>query len=767
MFITLPLQRPFVGKSSTSPQWLQLLKFSALRLCLDTLWVEALRLCGPFRFVLLFEHSGAMVLATLSVMVHGSLGTPRIRGVTFLIIGIICITIFDHDVNHDGNVHPEGTHKSLFIHKTYELFSNMGLSDHKIGVLVLLAAMCLDAGFTTLSRDLVSSTGGAKRFHALSSMLCLSLLVPILLFMKLCRCWWLNTQTAPVFIDPNDFGSLSGHLSAKTSLLFFLVVCIGIAFVVDFYSTALVTNRIGSHRVAHLSKVSIVSLSFLMYFLWPSGLQFSTLPPSTQSGSSHPLILNHSLSVGALFATASILYASNLLNSTEAGQGPNVSSSGHFIGYSMAGLPLFAVGQTQMHALGVTNKLESFGLWYHVRSTLKGIMSDCSSRRIFIFLCLNLAFTFVELSYGVWTNSLGLISDGFHMLFDSAALVIGLYAAVASHWKPTRLFSYGFHSAEVLSGFVNALFLLVISGSVFVNALARIHRPPNIRTDRLMTVSVAGLFVNLVGVVALGHAHSHGDGAGHGHSHVACENHSHNYESSSLGKSQQMLAEDLVHWEKRDAYTHPPHSDTGGDANLRGVYLHVLADTLGSVGVIFSSYLVTTYGWNIADPICSMFLACAIGYSAAPLLHDTLRILTLRAPALDHTTTPEWIVQEVLDIDGVLAVYNPFVWSQAFHTTCVSLCARVDRDTCEQVILSRIQHIISTHCKNVRHLTIQVEKEVIQHSLQAISLKPTILLHFQKCEHPNLHTFYAGDSGDNSGLDRRFLTSETATVIPI
>ena len=54
------------------------------------------------------------------------------------------------------------------------------------------------------------------------------------------------------------------------------------------------------------------------------------------------------------------------------------------------------------------------------------------------------AFTFVELTYGVWTNSLGLISDGFHMLFDCSALVMGLYAAVMSRWKATRIFSYGF-----------------------------------------------------------------------------------------------------------------------------------------------------------------------------------------------------------------------------------------------------------------------------------------------------------------------------------
>ena len=53
------------------------------------------------------------------------------------------------------------------------------------------------------------------------------------------------------------------------------------------------------------------------------------------------------------------------------------------------------------------------------------------------------AFTFVELIYGVWTNSLGLISDGFHMLFDCSALVMGLYASVMSRWSATRIFSYG------------------------------------------------------------------------------------------------------------------------------------------------------------------------------------------------------------------------------------------------------------------------------------------------------------------------------------
>lgn len=82
-------------------------------------------------------------------------------------------------------------------------------------------------------------------------------------------------------------------------------------------------------------------------------------------------------------------------------------------------------------------------------------------------------------------------------------------------------------------------------------------------------------------------------------------------------------------------------------AIVAGVYLHVLADTLGSVGVIISSYFVTNYGWNIADPICSLFISGAIAYSAIPLVNDTLIVLALRAPAERNRASPERIVQKV------------------------------------------------------------------------------------------------------------------------
>lgn len=118
---------------------------------------------------------------------------------------------------------------------------------------------------------------------------------------------------------------------------------------------------------------------------------------------------------------------------TGASRGGNKAN---FIGYSSLGLPLYTRAGEHLSRTG-------HSVMALTRSLLQQVMADVGSRRIFYFLLLNLLFTGVELLYGVWTNSLGLISDGFHMLFDSSALIMGLYASVMSRWKPNRLFSFG------------------------------------------------------------------------------------------------------------------------------------------------------------------------------------------------------------------------------------------------------------------------------------------------------------------------------------
>jgi len=88
-------------------------------------------------------------------------------------------------------------------------------------------------------------------------------------------------------------------------------------------------------------------------------------------------------------------------------------------------------------------------------------------------------FTFVELVYGVWTNSLGLISDGFHMLFDCSALVMGLYAAVMSRWKATRIFSFGYVAIDYVNRFVFLIQVNVSSSVLYVyKSFQEIHFSP-------------------------------------------------------------------------------------------------------------------------------------------------------------------------------------------------------------------------------------------------------------------------------------------------
>ncbi|KAH7970616.1 hypothetical protein HPB49_012091 [Dermacentor silvarum] len=230
------------------------------------------------------------------------------------------------------------------------------------------------------------------------------------------------------------------------------------------------------------------------------------------------------------------------------------------------------------------------------------IFSDTASRNLFLFLILNLSFAFVELLYGVWTNSLGLISDSFHMFFDCTALLAGLAASVITKWRANERFSYGYVRAEVLAGFVNGLFLLFIAFFIFSEAVERAIEPPEVKHERLFIVSVLGFLVNLVGIFAFQHGHAHGG-----------------LEADCDSDKPQPAARSQI---------------------MQGVFLHILADTLGSVGVIVSAILMSQFGWLVADPICSMFIATLIGVSVLPLIRDSIYVLMQRTPKELDTVLP-------------------------------------------------------------------------------------------------------------------------------
>lgn len=226
---------------------------------------------------------------------------------------------------------------------------------------------------------------------------------------------------------------------------------------------------------------------------------------------------------------------------------------------------------------------------------------------------------FVEALYGYWSNSLGLISDSIHMCFDCTALAIGLYASYVSKLPLDSEHPYGYMRYEILSGFINSIFLIFVGIKIFIESIERIMEIPEIQSDMLILVSVLGLIVNMIGLMSF-HDLSHGE-----------------------------------------------------NNNLRGVFLHVLADTLGSVGVIISSILIKAYDWHISDPICSLIISTLILLSVTELLGSTVHVLM----EMDVEHKGKKIGKKISAIEGIVEVEQVYYWKIAGKLSAAMVMAKL------------------------------------------------------------------------------------------
>lgn len=643
----LLIQKPFSsGRALSGNQWFSVFRHALVNSMLTLSVLFGLTLCGPLRTVLLTQNSDVVVIVALQALFTSAGGHSKFRGAVCIVLGVLSLLLFDFDDSQAAPTeHPEGQQHHGISHAFYYIVSWLGVADHKGGVLLLTVTMCLQTGFRTLSRTLSIDIGGAKRLNALSSLLSTIALAPVVVLLQFLiteqsSSWW-------TFFIPLLFSG--------TAL-----------FVLDYYVESVCSLKLELPHTAKLGSLTIFSASLLLACFW--GARVSDIPTHW----SNVLPAEHSLSGGLIFAWIMFIFATIILTAPD-----TKGSTATLVGYSSKGDPLYHFNGDALQRQ-ISQPLVSV-----VKQGLSQIMKESDSRRIFYFLCVNLIFTFVELLYGMWTNSLGLISDGFHMLFDCSALVMGLAAALLARRTASKTFPYGYGRVEVLSGFVNGIFLVVIAFMVFSEAVARIFDPPKVTTERLLTVSVAGLVVNLFGIVVFRHAHSHG---GHGHSHGHGSGHSH-------------------------AHGHGHSHSHGGasNANLQGVFLHILADTLGSVGVIVSSFLIDQFGLLIADPICSMFIAVLIFISVLPLLKHSSCILVLKTPmGLDdkHLSSA---LNKVLKVEGVLSYSKEHFWSHTDDVKVGTIHVQVSRDMSSHKILNKVNSIFKE--LGFHHFTVQVEKE--------------------------------------------------------
>ncbi len=276
-----------------------------------------------------------------------------------------------------------------------------------------------------------------------------------------------------------------------------------------------------------------------------------------------------------------------------------------------------------------------------------------STRYIGISLGITIFFFIIELIGGILTNSLALLTDAWHMLNDVFALVFALTAA----WLALRPISvrrtYGYYRAEILAAFLNGIFLWVIVVFIFYEAIQRIQQPAEVQSLNMLVIAVLGLVAN--GLSAL-----------------------------TLSRSKE---ESL---------------------NVKGAFLHVVADTLGSIGAISAGVIMFFTRWYQTDPLISMIIGVLIFYSSGMLIRESLNVLLESVPS--HVDLGE-LENKILELEGVRGVHDLHVWCiTPTQTCCMSGHVVVKKGTNRKKLITTLIRVLKEEF-GVDHPTIQLEDE--------------------------------------------------------
>ena len=273
-------------------------------------------------------------------------------------------------------------------------------------------------------------------------------------------------------------------------------------------------------------------------------------------------------------------------------------------------------------------------------------------RRLAFVLGLTIAYMLAEGIGGFLTNSLALISDAGHMLTDIAALLLAMLALWFTARPVTHRKTYGYYRMEILAALANGVALVAISLILFYEALQRIHNPESVRGLEVMVIASGGLLVN--------------------------------------GISAWLL-----------------HSGSEENLNMRGAFLHVLSDALGSIGAIIAGALIWRKGLLIADPVVSLLMCVLIIYSSWQLIRDAVNVLLEGTPS--HIDIPA-LIGAMQKVDNVCEVHDLHVWSISSGKDALSAHVKIDAGSSHKSVLSELQERLRSDF-NIGHLTIQIETQ--------------------------------------------------------
>ena len=260
------------------------------------------------------------------------------------------------------------------------------------------------------------------------------------------------------------------------------------------------------------------------------------------------------------------------------------------------------------------------------------------------------AFMLVELLAAFATNSLALLSDAAHMATDALALGIALVAVRLSRRPPDARRSFGYVRTEAMGAMLNGLLLFGLAGYILWESVHRFLQPPQVASIGMLAVGVAGLVVNLVAMRLL-------------------------------------------------------HAGSGESLNVRGAYLEVWADMLGSVGVIVAALVIEFTGWRLADPIIAVAIGLWVLPRAWTLMRQAGNVLMMGVP--DGIDLAD--VRALLSgLPGVADVHDLHVWSLASSRAAMTAHLVVD----EGVDPGALRRIAATRLRerfDIGHATLQIE----------------------------------------------------------
>ncbi|KAH7711608.1 zinc transporter 1 [Aphelenchoides avenae] len=315
-----------------------------------------------------------------------------------------------------------------------------------------------------------------------------------------------------------------------------------------------------------------------------------------------------------------------------------------------------------------------------------------------VSLCIMLVMTFldmiIEIVVGHLYNSTTLVADAFHMISDVLSLAVALVCVrLATH--KSRHNTFGWVRLEVLGALVNGIFLVALCFSLLLDAITHFIKEEAIKEPLIvLIVGVVGLLVNVIGIV-LFHEHAHGHSHGHGHSHEhkskvsAVENSKPpqpGFEDdtrtlkSYAGFAISMVAPtefpSTVEDAKESNQVKKKDKGVGGKVlNMRGVFLHLLSDLLGSIIVIISAGLTMIFEENkfvkfYLDPTLTIFIVLILVAVTVPLIKETAMILLETTP---KDINIDAVTQDLLKIDGISTVHELHVWRLTEDKTIASV----------------------------------------------------------------------------------------------